>query len=202
LHPTILQVLLQTSSDSSEIPATLASSVSGKDVLFPVSVGVAEAVKKLGEPSTIQHAQVDSSQKANSCYSQSNFQVTFLQMQLEAIESFLREDSTDMLGFDFSKVLISDPSKTKDGGNHRLYYIFRNRSAVPDEDHKREDRINACTFRVLLPLMKSGVKIDLVLDFTKSNFHHWFSQGETIFLKFVSLYLRFAFASHSFASDL
>jgi hypothetical protein len=112
-------------------------------------------------------------------------------VKIQEIENWLREPEKDIPGFDFSRLLKSDPSRTKDGGNHRLYYIFRNRTEVPDEDSRLEEKIERCTLRALLPLMKSGVKIDLILDFTKSNHVHWFSSAEIDFYKFVfvSLYV-------------
>jgi hypothetical protein len=108
-----------------------------------------------------------------------------LQIQLEKIQEFLATAETDKSGYDFNRLLISDSSKTKDGGHHRLYYIFRERTGVPDEGGKREIRLRLCVLRALLPLMKSGVKIDLILDFTKSNYLHWFTPAEIDFYKLV-----------------
>ena len=106
-------------------------------------------------------------------------------MQLEKIQDFLSLPETDAPDYDFSRLLISDGSKTKEGGNHRLYYIFRERTEVPDDGSKREERLERCLFKALLPLMKSGVKIDIILDFTKSNYLHWFSPVEINFYKLV-----------------
>lgn len=116
--------------------------------------------------------------------------------KIQEIENWLREPEADIPGFDFARLLRSDASKTKDGGNHRLYYIFRNRTELLDEDNRVQEsikeekiteKIQKCTFRVLLPLMKSGVKIDLILDFTKSNFAHFFSSAEIDFYKCISM---------------
>jgi hypothetical protein len=108
-----------------------------------------------------------------------------LQIQLQKIEEFLAAAETDKSDYDFNRLLISDSSKTKDGGHHRLYYIFRERTGVPDEGNKREIRLRLCVLRALFPLMKSGVKIDLILDFAKSNYLHWFTPAEIDFYKLV-----------------
>lgn len=111
-------------------------------------------------------------------------------MQLEKIQDFLSQPETDAPDYDFNRLLISDGSKTKEGGNHRLYYIFRERTEVPDDGSKREERLERCLFKALLPLMKSGVKIDIILDFTKSNYLHWFSPVEINFYKLVVCFVR------------
>ena len=143
--------------------------------------GFAEAVRKIGEPTIIKNAQVVS-QKVSTCPFLFVPWVTHVQMQIEKIQDYLTHSEPDTLDFDFNRLLISDSSKTKDGSSHRLYYIFRERTEVPD-DGKREERLEKCLMKALLPLMKTGVKIDLILDFTKSNFRHWFSQAEINFYK-------------------
>lgn len=123
-------------------------------------------------------------------------------VKIQEIENWLREPEPDIPGFDFSRLLRSDAPKTKDGGNHRLYYIFRNRTEVLDEDSRLQEnikeekiteKIQKCTFRVLLPLMKSGAKIDLILDFTKSNCAHFFSSAEIDFYKYFFVYVLYHF---------
>jgi hypothetical protein len=105
-----------------------------------------------------------------------------LQVALEEIEKFLREnDKLEMTDYDYNRLLVCDPPKTKDGGNHRMYYIFRNRNEISDADGKRVERIACRTFRTLLPLLKSGAKIDLILDFTNSTHVHFFSEAEIRF---------------------
>ena len=48
------------------------------------------------------------------------------------------------------------------------------------------ERIQLRTFRTLLPLLKSGAKIDLILDFTNSTHVHFFNEAEIQFYRFVA----------------
>jgi hypothetical protein len=188
------------------LPTQKGKSLSAKELQAPPS-SFAEAVRKIGEPTIIKSAQVVSQKArfARVCrlpLVQSSSLFTASQMQLEKIQEWVSASETDMSDYDFNRLLISDASKTKDGCNHRLYanashlhknfcdtftryYIFRERSEVPDDGSKREERLERSLLKTLLPLMKNGVKIDLIIDFTKSNYQQWFSPAEINFYKSV-----------------